>query len=508
MRIQIYDATLTEGTREAGVQLSVRDKLRIALRLAEMGVSFIEGGWPDHGAGAELFRSARRLALGGARLCACASLGDARKASREPELAAALQSGAPAVTLRTPLAGRGEGSHAASHLESCVREVRRAGRTSLVELLDYFDALRAGKAVERMVEAAVAAGAEAVLLSDASGGSLPHEFEAGVVLARRAGRGAAIGVRARGDAGVEVANSLAAVRKGATIVATTVNGYGERCGAADLVSVAAALELKMGHQALEAGQLRRLTSLARFVAELADTEERRDQPYAGRDAFAGTAEDVRPHVDPEAVGNRAEPAMADERGHPGALRVARMLGLPARGESEARRVLSRLAAWERRGFRFEGAEASFELMLRSVAGRRRSYFRVLGYRVVDVQHEGRAFTEATVEVEVGGERIHSAAMGVGPVNALDRALHAALGPRYPELADLRVVQSRTRNLSSRVGSAGPVRVVLESADGRDHFGTAGVSDNFLQAVCQALADAAEYRLAKDDVAPKGRKRRA
>jgi 2-isopropylmalate synthase len=184
-----------------------------------------------------------------------------------------------------------------------------------------------------------------------------------------------------------------------------------------------------------------------------------------------------------------------------------MLWLPARGESEARRVLSRLAAWERRGFRFEGAEASFELMLRSVAGRRRSYFRVLGYRVVDVQHEGRAFTEATVEVEVGGERIHSAAMGVGPVNALDRALHAALGPRYPELADLRVVQSRTRNLSSRVGSAGPVRVVLESADGRDHFGTAGVSDNFLQAVCQALADAAEYRLAKDDVAPKGRKRR-
>ncbi len=508
MRIQIYDATLTEGTREAGVQLSVRDKLRIALRLAEMGVAWIEGGWPAQGADGELFREARRLELGGARLCACASVSRIGHASAEPELAAALKSGAPAVTLRASVGGRGASARAASHLGSCVGQLRRAGRAVLVELTEFFDTLRAGGSVHRMVEAAAAAGAEGVLLSDTSGGALPHEFEAGVTLARRAARRAAVGVRARGDAGVEVANSLAAVRKGATIVATTVNGYGERCGAADLVCVAAALELKMGHQALAPGQLKRLSSLARFVAELADREERRDQPYAGRDAFAAAGEGLPPHVDPEAVGNRAEAAMADERGHPGALRVARTLGLPARGETEARRVLARLATWERRGFRFEGAEASFDLLLRAVAGRRRSYFRVLGYRVVDVQHEGKSFTEATAEVEVGGERVHSAAMGVGPVNALDRALRKALERHYPELTDLRLVQSRTRNLSSRAGSAGPVRVIIESADGRDHFGTAGVSDNLLQAVCQALVDASEYKLVKDDVAPQGRKGRA
>lgn len=509
MKIALYDATITEGTREAGVQLSVRDRLRIALRLAEAGVAFVEAGWAGgRGADLELFRQARRLELGGTRLCACAPLGRGGPQG-SAALRAALHSAAPAVKLSAPLAGAGGArrrrpasrvSLAARQVSADVRTIRAAGRTALVEVEDFFAALgRGDRTPLAVVEAAARAGADAVLLSDTDGGALPHEVEAGVVAARRCAGRTAIGVRARDDAGVAVANSLAAVARGATVVAATVNGYGERCGAADLVSVAAALELKMGHRALAPGQLRRAASLAYFVAELADRDTPRRQPYVGRDAFATGRGGAAPHVDPDAVGNRAEPAMADERGHPDALRVARALGLPARGEAEARRVLARLAAWERRGFRYEGAEASFDLLLREIGGKRRSYFKVLAYRVLDVRRERQGFTEATVEVAVGGERVHTAAMGVGPVNALDRALRRALEAHYPELHDMQLVQSRSRNLQSSAGTAGEVRLHIESADARDHWGTAGVSDNLLDACRQALVDAIEYKLLKDDI---------
>jgi 2-isopropylmalate synthase len=468
-----------------------------------MGVAFVEGGWPANDG--ELFREARRLELGGARLCACAGLG-ARGRGGDAELRAALECEAPAVTLAVPAQGA---SGAAARLAAAVAAVRRAGRQPLVELAGFFEeAPGAGERRLALVEAAARAGAEAVMLSDASGGALPHAVEAGVTAARRAARRTAVGVRARDDAGVAVASSLAAVGKGATLVAGTVNGYGERCGAADLVAVAAALELKMGHQALAPGQLRHLSSLAHFVAELADRDPRRGQPYVGRDAFAAAEGAGAPHVDPAAVGNRVERALADERGHPGALRVARGLGLPATGERAAKRLLARLAAWERRGFRYEGAEASFELLLRQLAGKRRRYFEILAYRVLDVHGEGVAFTEATAEVMVAGERVHAAATGVGPVNALDQALRRALERHYPELADVHLVESRSRNLTAVVGTAGPVRFAIESADGRDRWGTAGVSENLLEAICQALVDAIEYKLTKDDVQPRRRLRKS
>jgi 2-isopropylmalate synthase len=237
------------------------------------------------------------------------------------------------------------------------------------------------------------------------------------------------------------------------------------------------------------------------VAELADREVPRGQPYVGHDAFAVARGRAACHVPPAAVGNRAEAAMADERGQPDALRVARTLGLPARGQADARQVLARLAAWEKRGFRYEGAEASFELLLRTLAGHRRRYFEILAYHVIDVHREGKGFTEATVEIAVGREHVHTAAMGVGPVHALDGALRRALEKHYPELADMALVQSRYRNLGPARGTAGPVRVLIDSADGRDRWGTAGVSENLLQACCQALVDAIEYKLVKDDVAP-------
>jgi 2-isopropylmalate synthase len=506
VKVRVYDATLTEGVRGAGVQFAARDRLRVALRLADLGVAWVEGGWPARAADHELFREARRLELS-ATLVACAGIGPGRAAD-ERELRAALRSGAGAVTLLAPVV-RGRVPRLEARLAAAVRAVRRAGREPLVELGDFFDARRDGAPLAlRAAEAAARAGAAALILSDTSGGALPPEVEGGVAAVRRATGGKVpVGIRARDDAGVAVANTLAAVGKGALVVAGTVNGYGERCGAADLVPVLADLELKLGCVALAPGALRRLTSLAHFVAELADREPERTQPYAGRDAFAGGTAAAKPHASPEAVGNRAEQAMSDERGRPRALEVARSMGLAARGEAEARKMLGRLAAWERRGFRYEEAEASFELVLRSLAGRRRPYFKILGYRTLDVHRaSGKGLTEATVELAVGHEVVHTAASGVGPVNALDGALRKALEGHYPEIKDMRFVSSRSRALPTEVGTAGAVRVVIESADGRGRWGTAGISDNFLHAVMQALADAAEYKLWQDDIgAPSARR---
>lgn len=502
MVVGIYDATLTEGGRAAGVQFSARDKLRIALRLGEMGVSYIEAGWPGGRKGeAGLFREARHLSLGGARLSARASISSTGDTERE--LRAALGSRVPVVTLALELRRPGRAHVRAAHLAEAIRAVRRAGRGAVVELGSYFDARRELSSVaDSIIEAAARGGAEAMILSDSTGGALPHEFSAGVSAARKIAGQLGIGVRARDDAGLAVANSLAAMRRGASLVVTTVNGYGERCGAADLVPIAGAVELKLGGRALAPGQLKRLTSLAHFVAELADREPPRDQPYVGRDAFVSSEPGAPLHADPELVGNRAESAMTDERGLPGALRVAQALGLPARDPKTARRFLARLEEWEKRGFRYEGAEASFDLVLRAIEGRRREYFKVIAYRILDIHRDGRSFTEATAQVLVNGEHRHTAAVGTGPVHALDRALRGALERDYPEVAEMQVVQTRSRNISGDIGTAGPVRMVIESADARDHWGTAGVSDNLLTACVQALVDAIEYKLAKDDIAPR------
>lgn len=505
MRIRIYDATLTEGTRAAGIHFSVRDKLRIALRLGELGVAWVEGGWPSRAGDRQLFRLARGLSSDAVRFCACAEV-PLRGRSDGTGLTAALRAGTPAVTLRAPVWRRRApgASRAAAAVGAATRRARAAGREVLVDLEDFFDAWREHPVLAlAAVDAGARAGAEAILLSDTRGGALPADVEAGVAAARKAAGRAALGVRPRQDAGLAVANALAGVAKGATVVAGTVNGYGERCGAADLVAVAAALELKLGRRALREGQLRHLTGIAHFVAELADLEPPRTQPYAGRDAFPAQDGGGLFHVDPAAVGNRPEPAVSDAHGGPMVRRLARELGLRPRGAAGGR-VLRQLAEWERRGFRYEGAEASFDLMLRALAGRRRSYFRPLSHRVLDLHRaDGRGLVEATVEVAVRGETVHAAALGVGPVHALDTALHKALEPRYPELKELRVIDARARNLPGLAGSAATARVLVESTDGRTFFGTAGVSDDLLDAVWQALCDAVEYKLTRDDVAPRG-----
>ncbi len=517
MKVRIYDATLTEGTRGAGVQFSARDKLRIAVRLAELGVSWVEAGWPAGRSGdLEVFRASRGLPMGSTRLVACAELRLGGRVADDPGLTASLRAGAPAVSLFTS-AWRRRSRAAPVRVEAAiaagVRRVRAAGREALVDLGDFFDAWKEQPVVAvSAVQAAARAGAEVVVLSDTRGGALPGEVEAGVVAARRSAGGAAIGVRARNDGGLALASTLAAVGKGASVVVGTVNGYGERCGAADLVGVLPSLELKLGQKVLREGQLRHLTPLAHFVAELADLPLPRGQPYAGRDAFPEAEDEdgaeAPHHVDPSAVGNRPEPAMSDTRGHPRALRVARELGLAGRGGAGARRVMKRLAEWERQGFRYEGAEASFDLLLRSVAGRRKTYFRLLGYRVLDLNRaHAEDFIEASVEVAVGGEVVHAVAEGVGPVHALDQALRRALEETYPSLAQMRFLDARSRHLSPVGGSAAAVRVLIESGDERDRWGTAGVSVNFIEACAQALSDAIEYKLLKDEVLPAKARRR-
>jgi 2-isopropylmalate synthase len=517
VKVRIYDATLTEGTCSAGVQFSARDKLRIAVRLAELGVAWVEAGWPGRRpSDLEVFRAARGVPMGETRLAACAELRLRGRAGDAAALTAALRVGVPAVTLSISVWRRRMGPAAAragAAIAGGVRRVRAAGREALVDLGDFFDAWREQPVLAMSaVQAAARSGAEVIILSDTLGGALPGEVEAVVAAARRAAASTAIGIRARNDAGLALASTLAAVGKGASVLVGTVNGYGERCGAADLVAVLPNLELKLGRKVLREGQLRSLTPLAHFVAELADQPPPRGQPFAGRDAFPESEDEGRAeplhHVDPSAVGNRPEPAMSDACGNPRALRAARELGLAGRKGAGARRVVKRLAEWERQGFRYEGAEASFDLLLRSLAARRKTYFRLLGYRMLDVNRaDAEDFIEASVDVLVGGEVVHAVAEGVGPVHALDQALRRALEGTYPSLVQMHFVDARSRQLTPVGGSAAAVRVLIESADERDRWGTAGVSVNTIDAWAQALSDAIEYKLVKDDVSPTKVRRR-
>jgi 2-isopropylmalate synthase len=509
MKILIYDATLAEATRAPEVELSARDKLRIALRLDEMGVQWIEAGEPGaHRGDAEVFKAAKALSPRSAKLAAFAMLRRSDRAADEPELRAALRTGAPVVTLGVPAwsrrrnRGRGNLAH---HLAASVKVVRGRGREAIADLQDFFDGYKARPAdALALVQAAAKAGAEAILLSDTLGGALPWEVEAAVIAARKAAGHVAVGIRAHDDAGLAVANAIAAVHKGAQVVAGSVSGWGERCGVTNLVTAVADLQLKCGKSVLGEKQLKHLTPLSHFVAELANHPTPRALPYAGRDAFF--AGDNVFHVDPSLVGNRPQFPVHAPQGRSRVLTHARDLGLvgdEARG-AEVERLLQNLEEWELQGFTYEGAEASFELLMRALAGKRKSYFRLRAWRCLDAQSaDGTRLTEATVQVAVGSEEAHTAAEGVGPVHALDKALRGALERFYPELKDMRLLDARMRNLESQKGTAGVGRVLIESGDGRDRWGTCGVSENLIDACCQALCDAIEYKLVKDDVASKG-----
>jgi 2-isopropylmalate synthase len=519
--IQIYDTTLRDGTQAEDVAFTLEDKLRIAERLDEFGVDYIEGGWPGSNPRDEaFFREAKKLSLHHAKLAAFGSTRRANvKAAHDTNVAMLLRAETPVVTifgkawdlhvrddLRISKAANLEVIHdTISFLKKRVDQV-------IFDAEHFFDGFRANPefALE-CVQAAADGGADLLCLCETNGGRLPEEVAAGVD-AVRAMTQTPVGIHCHNDAELAVANSLIAVQHGAVQVQGTINGIGERCGNANLCSLMANLQIKMGYKIVTAAQLRRLQELSRFVYELANIEPNKRQAYTGMSAFAHkggihvAAVQKNPltyeHIDPALVGNHQRVLVSDLSGRGNIVYKAQEYGIDLDStDLNVRRVLSELKDLEHQGYQFEGAEASFELLLqKGLHNERVRHFRLKGFRVIDEKRseDEEPLAEATIMIEgPDGTVEHTAAQGNGPVNALDKALRKALMKFYPQIDQMKLLDYKVRVLSSGTGTTASVRVLIESGDEHERWGTVGVSPNVIEASWQALVDSMEYKLYKD-----------
>jgi len=515
-KITVYDTTLRDGTQGEGVSLSLQDKLAIAHRLDDLGVHYIEAGYAGsnpkdeavfEGLKAQPLARAVPVAFGMTRRVG-------GKAEDDAALEALLKAGTPAVAM----VGKAWDYHVTKVLRAgleenlamvrdSVRLAKAAGREVFFDAEHYFDGHHANpRYALRVLAAAREAGADWLVLCDTNGGRLPEEI-AEIVAAAAREVGGRLAIHAHNDAGLAVANSLAAVRAGCTLVQGTVNGLGERCGNADLCAVVPTLELKMGRHCLGRENLARLTDVSRFVYDMANLPMVPGQPYVGPSAFAhkggmhvaaitrdrGTYE----HVDPATVGNTRRILVSELSGR-GTI-LAKVAGTPFESDAALqKKVLAEVRRLENRGYHFEAAEASFALLVRRLAGLAKPFFDLDHYSVVIKKDNDRTpVTEATIKLCVGQQWQHTVAEGDGPVNALDAALRKALCVEYPNLADMHLADYKVRVINSGAGTAASVRVVIESRDSDEHWGTVGVSENIIDASWQALTDSIEYKLTKD-----------
>ena len=511
--VQLYDTTLRDGMQGGGMSLSAAEKVRVVKALDRLGIGFVEAGFPSSNPKeAELFRLLAEVELERALVCA---FGMTRRrglaAEDDPALRDLVNCAAPVVTL--------VGKTWALHLDKVTRTspeenlamivdsvnfARAEGKRVVYDAEHFFDAWREdrGYALE-CLRAAVAAGAENVTLCDTNGSTLPTQVaEATAAVVAELGERAEVGIHTHNDAECGVANSLAAVEAGARMVQGTINGYGERCGNANLVSILPALQLKLGYDCVPADRLRLLTETAHFVDELTNTVPDPDQPYVGRNAFAhkggmhvaGVQADARTfeHLDPKLVGNSRDVLISELSGRGSVLSRAQGAGIDLDADA-AKRAVERIKEREHRGYHYEAADASFELLLRREAGEYQSLFRLESFRVItEKRADGHVETEATIKIWVEGRRYVRTAEGNGPVNALDRALRDAIGELHPHLADIELVDYKVRILDSDQGTGAVTRVLLDSSDGHESWGSIGVSENIIEASWEALVDSLEY----------------
>ena len=509
MTLHLYDTTLRDGTQREGLSLSVEDKVKIARALDRLGMGYIEGGWPgSNPKDADFFRRIRDVPLTNARI---AAFGSTRRASMrcedDPSLRALAEAETPVVTL----VGKSSTLHVDRILETTRAEnlrmigesvafFKRLGREVVYDAEHYFDGYRLDSAYALDTLAAAAdAGADCAVLCDTNGGELP-DVVAERVHEVRDRFSVPVGIHPHNDAGLAVANGLAGVRAGCVQVQGTVNGYGERCGNLDLVPLIATLQLKLGYEVLPAESLRRLTEVSQFVAAVANQHPDPHAPYVGRSAFAhkggihvaaiAKVADSYQHVDPAAVGNKTRVVVSEVAGRRNVRLRAEALGLAA-GTDEAA-VLQRIKELEHRGFQFEAAEGSFEMLLRRASPEYRAPFELEDFTVIVEKRGGvGSRAQATVRIRVGDEMMHTAAEGEGPVGALDRAVRKALLPHYPALADVHLVDYKVRIVDEHLGTGARPRVIIESARGAERWSTVGCSENIIEASWMALCDGLE-----------------
>jgi 2-isopropylmalate synthase len=514
--VEIYDTTLRDGSQLEGISLTVDDKLRIAEQLDYLGVHYIEGGWPGANPKDDEFfqRAPTELQLDTSALVA---FGSTRRPKGKTDDDETLRHLVKANTGTVCIVGKCWDYHVLEALRTSLDEgvamvadsvefLRAAGLEVMYDAEHFFDGYKRNPEFSlRVLEAAAQRGASTLVLCDTNGGALPHEVEKAVREVTAHFRDdVKVGVHLHDDAGCGVANALAGVRGGATQVQGTINGYGERTGNCNLTTIIPNLTLKMGVRTLPEERLERLTPVSHHIAELVNVTMNPQQPYVGTSAFAHKAglhvsaivrrPDAYEHVSPESVGNGTRFVVSELAGKSTLELKARELGLDLEGRTLIE-VVETLKALEHRGFHFEAADGSLELLMRRAGGWEQDFFRLESFRVtVDHRADGAFTTEATIKVHIAGERVISTAEGNGPVNALDAALRQAIGSRFPDLQSLHLTDYKVRVLDTQKGTGAVTRVLLDSTDGDRSWSTIGVSENIIEASWQALVDSIVYGL--------------
>ncbi|HEY7559102.1 MAG TPA: citramalate synthase [Candidatus Binatia bacterium] len=517
--VLLYDTTLRDGCQAEDISFTLEDKLRIAEKLAELGIDYIEGGYPGSNArDADFFRRVKALKLKNVKI---ASFGTTRKPGAKPSqdlnLKVLLDADTPVVTL----VGKTWDLHVRDDLRisqkanlevigDSIAFVKRRVDEVIFDAEHFFDGFRANPDYAlACLKAAQEGGADWIVLCDTNGGRLPGDIREALSHVNRTIK-TPIGIHCHNDSELAVANTLAAVEMGVTQVQGTINGFGERCGNLNLVSIIPNLQLKMGKNCVKPAQLKKLREVSHFFYELANIQPNKRQPYVGDSAFAHKGglhvsgvlknRETYEHIDPDLVGNRQRVLVSDLSGRSNVVYKGKEYGIDLTEKGEAiHDILRRTKELESQGYEFEAAEASFELLIQEALGRKKKNFGLVGFRVIDEKRkEGEPpISEATIMVQVDGEMEHAAAMGNGPVNALDQALRRALTKFYPTLKQVELLDYKVRVLSSGEGTGAVVRVLIESGDGKDRWGTVGVSHNVIEASWQALVDSIDYKLYKD-----------
>ncbi len=516
-KIQLYDTTLRDGSQGEGVNFSLQDKLLITQRLDEMGFDYIEGGYPlSNEKDAQFFQKVRELKLKHAQVSA---FGMTRRKGVKPADDPGMKALLDAKTSVVTIVGKTSDFHVTEVLRvtleenlamigETVRFLTENGREVIYDAEHFFDGWKANPDYAlKTIRTAAEAGAKIIVLCDTNGGSMPEEI-AELTKQAIAGVNVPVGIHCHNDCELAVANSLAAVDVGAAQVQGTINGFGERCGNGDLISIAANLAVKKkGYDILIPGQVEHLTELSRFAYETANIHFRHGQPFVGQSAFAhkggmhvhaiARATSSYEHIDPAVVGNERRILVSELSGRSNIAALTQKQNLQL-DSAALEKILEQVVKLENAGYQFEAANASFDLLVQKSLGTFQPHFERLSFHVsVEADESGKLTTEATVKIRVKGEVHHEVAEGDGPVNAIDAALRKALNGHFPSLAKLQLLDYKVRVINSDAGTAAGVRVVIESRDEHDVFGTVGVSENIIEASWIALADAFEYQLAKE-----------
>ncbi len=518
-KIEVYDTTLRDGAQSEDISFSVEDKLRITEKLDELGIHYIEGGWPgSNPKDAEYFRKVRKLLLNSSKVVAFGSTHKPKvKVDNDSNLKALIDSKAKVITIF----GKTWDFHVKEALNISLDENLKVIYDSVSFLKNnaekvFFDAEHFFDGYKHNPEYAIKcllsakdAGADCLVLCDTNGGTLPHNIRKTLtdVLSRV---NSPIGIHSHNDSECAVANSVIAVELGAVQVQGTINGFGERCGNANLCSIIPNLQIKLGLSCLTDEQIKKLRDVSRYINEIANLRHFKRQPYVGDSAFAHKGgihvsavrknPETYEHIKPELVGNSHRVLVSDLAGKGNVMRKAEEFNISLKSDSpEVQNILDQLKKLEHQGFQFEGADASFELLLKKLLGLHRRFFDLIGFRVIISKRKENEdpVSEATIMVKVGKNIEHTAATGNGPINALDNAIRKALDKFYPQLKSVKLHDYKVRVLTAGKGTSAKVRVLIESGDDTFRWGTVGVSENIIEASWQALVDSIEYKLMKE-----------